>query len=770
MSNIQTEQTVEEIEAGFSDNPYVRSHILIKRSSGEGQDIPLATGNYLKRFSSAKTERRADTNHPAAAHINKDLSGQAVMPGFTTEAENDDASAPRAEREVRYYKAEILPQNVRSDRLRRIADTAFYDIRAEMENQLSFTQPEDTSAPNEEQPSGKKTIVTAGEILSAVPGNTEKRTSVRAQITSFAEKLRHSGQSGRTAARPAEVPCESRDDIPRAIDFYAKRRRRTAVKIIVLAVLFLLTAGLSAVFALSQRSSAYISTGLYAVISLIFLSGAAAACSSELLSGAKALFSGRLNCEAGIPVIYIAAFLQSAALFFAPDDGAGFCLVSPAVIFVMIAFSAGESLMDEQAIRILSRVGKGDMLFLRRADMPGIESGMSDRYAGKNKYLLFGKRTDFVDSPSVTAANAVPDFSRTGAVNVTAFLIALVGGVISGMYASSIIAGLTVAGAILCAGLPVLSRLTPTARLLSANRELAENRCAVFTYSDACEANDSSAVALTETALIDRDGCIIHNIKAVNNADVHRALILCAAAMKSCGSPLAVSAATQAGVSPDKLPKCKDMQYHDEGCVMTCEGHRLFIGSERLMSDNAIQIPLSLDYFDIITGDRRLLFFALDKKIALVLSVSYHIRMSAKESIYELVKSGRRVAAAVFDPNLTAEMISGRSRVSKDDVSRMRAEESLYLRNCSGKPTGSAPGAALWDGTAKGMSALLASCKRLAKIVPVSAAAGVISSILLSVGIFAVSLIFGSYAAVIAAPAAIILCRAAESAAVRLFT
>ena len=770
MTNNQPEKAVEEIEAGLSESPYVRSHILINRSSGEGRDIPVATGNYLKRFSAEKTERRASNNKEGSRSGGSSVTGQAVMPGFTAEAVTPDDS-PRPGREVRYYKAEVLPVNVRSDRLRRIADTAFYDIRAEMENQLTFPQAEDAPAPQTQDTAGKKTIVSAGELLSAVPEVPETKPGVRTRITSFASRLRQSGKASHAPERKAEVPCADRDEIPQAVQFFIKRRRRSAVKIIVLAVLFLLTAGLSAAYALSQRGSAYFSTGLYAVISFIFSAGAAAACSADILTGAKALFSGSFTSEAGIPLLFIAALLQSGALFFAPDGSvAGSSLVAPAVIFVMIVFSAGESLRDEQSVRILTRVRKGGMLLFKRADRPGIEAGMSERYAEKGKYLSYGKKTDYIDDPASVAANAVPESVRNGAVNIFAFILAVAGGVISGMYASSFTAGVTVAGALLCTGLPVLSRLTPTIKLLSANKDLEKKRSAVFTYSDAAAADGTASVAIGESALVDPDGCIIHNIKGVNNADVRRAMILCAAALKACGSPLSNSAANQAGVSPEKLPACVDIRFHDEGCVMTCEGHRLFIGSERLMSDNAVQIPLSLDYFDIITGDRRLLFFALDKKIALVLSVSYHIRMSAKNAVYELAKSGRRVASAVFDPNITPEMIASRARVKNEDVSRMRVEEANYIRRSAGRAVGSSGSAVIWDGTAEGLSAVLGACGKLARVIPVSTAAGIVASILLSAGVFAVSLIFGPYAAVIAAPAAVILCRVAESAAVGIFT
>lgn len=749
-----TAENIETIEAGLIENPYVYGHITTKRSLGGGRAAAAATGDYLRRFSHVPAERRAaprkNYNGPDG-----DLTGQAQIPGI-------EAKTEKTERRQRPKAAARYAE--RSEKLKRIADTAFYDARAEMENQITFPQTGDSGS------SGRtgKVIITPGEIAEELVTG-EKPAGVREKLSVFFQRLRRAGKAVSISARPAEVVCDSPDDLPAAIRFYADRKRRIVIKMAILAGLLALSVIITVLYVISKKSSGFISTELYAVINLVLLALTAASCVFDLKNGIAAILSGGITYEAGLPLIFVSALIGTAAMFFSPANADGAGLLPIIAAFVMLLYSFGDSLFTEHEVRALKRAKNGDLTLLRQARRPGIEEGMSAQYAG-NGYTAFASKTGFVSNIAADVANAVPNSPRLRAVNIVFAVIAPICGIISGMYASSFAAGATVAGALFAAGMPVFSRLVPVSALISENASLRKKGGYIFSYSDAQNNGTTGAYALNQNFFIDPKSSIIHDVKSVVPGSESSCLALCAVAMRECGSPFTASAAALAHRDVNGLPSAQGAEYYDDGCIVNFNGHRLFLGSEKLLSDNAVKIPSNLDYFDIIAGDRRLLFFAIDKQLALVLSVSYHFRQNARKCVSELVKSGRRIATASFDPNVDPETISGRCRVGSDNISRMRIEESIYVYNEAQRSRSKDGSAPVWDGTAAGLAALVRSCRRLLKVISVSLISGSIINVLSCAGIFVLSLLFGTTAAALAVPAAIITGRLLQAAAVKVFS
>ncbi|MCR5781662.1 MAG: hypothetical protein K6G90_02880 [Clostridia bacterium] len=749
-----TAENIETIEAGLIENPYVHWHITTERSPGGGRAAAAAAGDYLRRFSHVPAERRASPrknyNGPDG-----DLAGQAQIPGI-------EAKTGKTERRQRPEAAARYAE--RSEKLKRIADTAFYDARAEMENQITFPQAGDTGN------SGRtgKVVITPGELTEEIVGN-EKNDGFRVKLSGFLQRLRRAGKAVSISDRPADVVCDSPDDLPSAIRFYADRKHRIVIKIAVLAGLLALSVIITVLHIISQKSSGFISTELYAVINLVLLALTAAFCVFDLKNGVVAIRSGGITYEAGLPLIFVSALIGTAAMFFSPSNADGAGLLPITTSFSMLLYSFGESMWNEHAVRSLKHAQKGESTLLKQALRPGIEATMSSQYA-KDGYVAFASKTRFITNIATDISNAVPDSPRLRTINIIFALIAALGGIISGLYASSFAAGATVAGALFAAGMPVFSRLVPVSALISENASLRKKGGYIYSYSDAQSNGTTGAYALNQSFFIDPKSSIIHDVRAVVPESESSCLALCAVAMRECGSPFASSAAALAHRDLDSLKPAHGAEYYDDGCIVNFNGHRLFLGSEKLLSDNAVNIPSDVDYFDIIAGDRRLLFFAIDKQLALILSVSYHFRQNARKCVSELVNSGRRIVSASFDPNVDTETISGRCRVGSDKVSRMRIEESIYIYNEAQRIHSKGSSAPVWDGTAAGLAAIVRSCRRLLKVNSVSLISGAVISLLLCAGIFVLSLLSGTTAASLAVPAALIAGRLLQAAAVKVFS
>jgi Cu2+-exporting ATPase len=252
-------------------------------------------------------------------------------------------------------------------------------------------------------------------------------------------------------------------------------------------------------------------------------------------------------------------------------------------------------------------------------------------------------------------------------------LVALVGGLLT-FSAWYVVVGRDVQDALLFAITVVvitcpdaLGLATPTAVMVGTG--LGAKRGILFKHALALEqAAALDTVVLDKTGTLTRGEPEVVAIATAEATDEKDVLRLVAAAERESEHPLAqaiVTAARDRGLEPPSVDRFEAVPGH--GALATVEGHRLAIGSRRLLDREHVSLDGLADRIAQLAGEgRTTVQVAVDGRIAAVIAIADAPRETAAEAIAALKNLGVRPVMLSGDNRATAQRIA--AELGIDDV------------------------------------------------------------------------------------------------------
>ncbi len=188
-----------------------------------------------------------------------------------------------------------------------------------------------------------------------------------------------------------------------------------------------------------------------------------------------------------------------------------------------------------------------------------------------------------------------------------------------------------------------LGLATPTA-LVAGTGSAARNGILIRNFDALEQAHNVDTVIFDKTGTLTEGTPTVRDVEAVNGIDRNELLRLTAAVQAASEHPLARAIVAIAGKEDQTLPDISNFKSKTGAGVMAeVEGHKVVIGSEALLADQAIDLPTD-DIAQAIKSHegagRTVILIAIDGGFAGYMTLEDRIRENAKQAIADLKARG----------------------------------------------------------------------------------------------------------------------------------
>lgn len=743
-----------EIDPHLAVNPAAEHHILTKRSRRIlADDTGFKADDYYSRFElkPEMPEVKAEDSIPAENGFEESIiPGQQTMADMV--AENPDAqeiSVPveskiTAEEEDPFsnaYKAlkNGAPFFGKSEKLRAIARTASDDIGMEPESQLSFPAFDPMfkfdHTDKKKQPAEKKkkekrteknhsskdfdidenTIVTSRTVFEEPQDVSGKPETLDISATQKGHRFFDVIDNGEFQEEEPVFEINSKQDIRTTSDNLKKIGRMNLIKTCGLLLFGIITGIISIAFSKSVSDGVYNTIG-FTVVNIIFLLLAGIFCIKELAEGVKDILKRKFSVNSGCLMIFIFSLIQAVTAPASSVFPENVKVLVPAAILSMASMTIPRLLLTNNSRLAVSLIGSGNGVSLFRAlSESGIEGSVKSKYAAESESARCNTNVMLPSGIMKKLTNAIPKQFGGNISYIVSIGFSLTVGIACGFISSSFAGAITSFSAMLMASMPLSYSLTAAFLLFKENNSLAGSRSSVISYKSAVEATKTKAIVFDAYDVTEGPSCSIHSIKTFGNIDPKKATLCCAAAMKAGNSPLLDIISQVIAQGDEEIPEADDFIVCNGGIAALTDGNKVLLGTKEFLSENHVFVPED-DYEEkYVTGDRKLLFLAVNGELSMILIVSYHVRRSVSAFFKYLASKDISILIHSSDPNVNPAYIEKKCKLEKNSVSALSEAESAYFRDKSMKTESVLDADVFTDGKLSSISALLKAAFRLSQ-------------------------------------------------------
>lgn len=743
--NDSEESRCEAINPHTTVNPAIEHQILTKRTGKIlSDDTGFKAKSYNQRF-----ELTPEMPELREENVQEELSqtvfpGQQTMADMLSDNENENAAFPvdsqisESEEDpfMLAYKAfrTDSPLNLKfgkSEKLRAIARTAADDAGMEPESQLSFPAfdplfkfPEEKNSKrkikikktekNKKEETkenqifdiDEKDIVTGRNIPEADASVTENETAPEEKTgknNNFFDFLADGG-----TAQEIEAPFEisGKNEIKGVLTTLASQSRIALLKSIALLILGTVLA--VTFFVLDQNR--YL---IQSILGTVFLLLGGIICIKDFADGIRDLMKKKISVTSGVMFIYAAALIQALVSFFSYGE---YRILAPAALISLSAATIPKFLLSNNSRLTAGMFASGSVSIFRNASDGGIDGAVKAKFAGENGILRYSSETVFATGLMKKLTNAVP---KPFGLNVSYLLIlvlALVAGISSAFISKSAMAGITGFTAMLTACMPISYLSAASLMLYNTNSALTKNKSSLISYRCAEDLTKTKAVIFNASDIIEKSACSIHGVKAFGTIDPKEATLYCASVINAGLSPLSSIMKQVTDQSDDEIPEGENTQvFSSLGIMATVNKKQVLLGSREFLKSNGVYIPDENYEAKFLTGDRKLLYLAVDGKFTMLLIVSYHIKRSVSAFFKHLTANGIKLVIHSADPNINPEYIAKKCKLKPDNVFETGDAEGSYFLDKEKKTETALPADVFTDGKISSISTLVRSAFSLTK-------------------------------------------------------
>lgn len=744
--NASEESRCGEINPHTTVNPAIEHQIFTKRTGRIlSDDTGFKAKNYNQRFELTPELPEFRDNAVQEELTFSSIPGQQTMADIVSEDVQEEIFVPiegqiaddEQDPFTAAYKAfrNDTPLDFgKSEKLRAIARTAADDAGMEPESQLSFPVFDPLFKFPDEKPGKKRLTIkkkTKKEknktqenisfdidekdiVTKSVPEeqaenppvfSPEEITETQDKKSRFFEFLADSGSS-----QEVEAPFEigSKNEIRNVLKTLTNQSRTALIKSCGLVVLSVVLMILLLVIDESKNT-------LHSVLSLIFMILSGVVCIKELTEGIKDTVKKKLTLSSCILFIFASALIQIVISFISVSGGA---ILAPAAIIVMTAVTVPKFFLSNNSKLTAGLLASDSVSIFRTASEGGIDGVISEKFTGGKGQLRYSSGAMFATGLMKKLTNAVPKPFGINAAYVMVILFALIAGIASGFISSSVMAGMTAFTGMVITCLPVSYAFTASILLYNTNNNLLKNKSSLISYRCAAEVTETKAIVFNTSDIIEQSACSIHGVKAFGHTDPQKATLYCAAAINAGLSPLAHIMKQVTDQSETEVPEAEDVKIFSSGGIMaTVENSTVLLGSREFLKDNGVYIPDEDYEAKFLTGDRKLLYFAMNGKFTMLLIVSYHIKRSVAAFFKYLTSNGIKIVIHSSDPNITPVYIMKKCKLENDTVFETENAEAAYFSDKEKRTETALPADVFTDGSITALSYLIRNAFTLTKII-----------------------------------------------------
>lgn len=740
--NNSEESRCGEIDPHTTVNPAIQHQILTKRTGRIlSDDTGFKAESYNQRFELTPEMPELRDSKDDTAQIDlldSAIPGQQTMADMVSDNTKEDISVPIegqiSEEDdnpfLSAYKAirNDAPLNFgKSEKLRAIARTAADDAGMEPESQLTFPAfdpifkfPEDTkkkkikkiktekknkSKIKEQKPFDidEKEIVTnhTSETTKDAENITVKEVSEKLQDRKkkVFEFLSDTGNS-----QKVEPPFEigSKNEIRSVLETLTKHSRTALIRSLVL-----LLTGFVLLIIVSILSDS--NPALCSALSFIGIILSGIVCMKELADGIKDIRKFRFSLNSGTLLIFISAFIQTVASFLSASDiKNGINILAPAAIISLASVTIPKFLLSNNSKLTAGMFTSASVSIFRSASDGGIDGALQNKFTESNGFLRYSSNTAFATGLMARLTNAIPKPFGLNAVYVIVSVIALISGIASGIISSSAITGVTALTGMIISCVPITYALSAALLLYNSNNNLSKHKSSLISYRCASDLTETKAIVFNASEIIEQSACSIHGVKTFGYIDPKKSTIYCASAINGGMSPIASIMKQVTDQSEMDVPEAENVEVFASGGIKaTVENNIVLLGSRDFLTENGVHIPDENYEDELITGDRKLLYFAVNGSFSMLLIVSYHIKRSVAAFFKYLTANGIKLIIHSSDPNITSAYITKKCKLGKETIFETSDAEALYFMDKEKKTETALPADVFTDGSMVALSKLI---------------------------------------------------------------
>ncbi len=440
----------------------------------------------------------------------------------------------------------------------------------------------------------------------------------------------------------------------------------------VVALSLMLVPALFDLFAIDAPAFAAGGLGL-AIANIVVLFAGAYLALPAIISGFKALFSGKVNCETAGALAVVLSFVHAVVMIFNKEpDGAATYFYSAAAIFALLLNTEGRR-NDMQ--RMLSNFEfcafeSNSSLYAVRSienEKDAFEVGRGLKMG--NPEILYSGKIAFPENfiaNSRACSTAETCVKRN--IIISAAISAVVA-ILAGIINKDVFQAVSALTGTFCLTAPLSVLLSLAIPLYLENKKLNENGAMVASYDAAEECSSAVAAAIDSADLFDRAACEMHGMKDFKTVRIDDVLLYATAIVLKSGGPLSGVFNGIIGGSTEILPPVKDMIYEDRlGLSATIYGQRVLLGNRNLLVHHNIDVPLKSEEDKYKLSGRKVVYIAIDSQVAAMFVVKYVEDSTLTESLHELEDNGFNLVVRTDDPNVTDEMLALKFSVASKNI------------------------------------------------------------------------------------------------------
>lgn len=735
-----------EIDPHTTINPATEHQIFTKRSGRIlSDDTGFKAKSYNQRFE-LTPEMPEIRDESAQEELTQDtIIGQQTMADMVSENVQENISVPiegqisNDEQDTfaaayKSFRNDTPLSFGKSEKLRAIARTAADDAGMEPESQLSFPAfdplfkfPEEKTEnkksrkkkkikPERIKPEEKQIFdIDEKEIVTKSPQeeqdeknsspSPEETAEIHDRKSKFFEFLTDSG-----ASQEIEAPFEigNKNEIRNILNILTKQSRIALIKSCGLFVLGIILMILLLVIDETKNT-------LHSVLSFIFLILSGIVCIKELTDGIKDTGKKKITLSSCILLIFASALLQTVISFFSVTDGV---ILAPSAIIVMAAVTMPKFFLSNNSKLTSGMFLSDSVSIFRTASEGGIDGVISEKFTNGKGHLRYSSGAMFATGLIKKLTNAIPRPFGVNAAIIMVIIFAFIAGLASGFISSSVMAGMTAFTGMVITCLPVSYAFTASFLLYNTNNSLSKNKSSLISYRCAAEVTETKAIVFNTSDIIEQSACSIHGVKAFGHTDPQKATLYCAAAINAGLSPLAHIMKQVTDQSETEVPEAEEVEiFSSKGIKATVENSVVLLGNSEFLKENGIYIPDENYEEKFLTGDRKLLYFAMDGKFTMLMIVSYHIKRSVAAFFKYLTANDIKLVIHSSDPNITPAYIMKKCKLKEDTVFETENAEAAYFSDKEKRTESALPADVFTDGSITALSSLIRSAFTLNKTI-----------------------------------------------------
>lgn len=747
-NTVTQESRCGEINPHTTVNPATAHQIFTKRSGRVlSDDTGFKAKSYNQRFElTPELPEMRDENAQEEITIDT-IIGQQTMADMVAENVQEEISVPiegqisdeENDMFAAAYKAFRNEPSLdfgKSEKLRAIARTAADDAGMEPESQLSFPAfdplfkfPEEKAEKKRIRKNKKakpkktkteekqifdideKEIVTKLTQTQQEENKSEFVPETKAEITDrknrFFEFLTDTGSSQEVEA-PFEI--NSKNEIRNVLKILTKQSRTALIKSCGLFVLGIILMIILIVVDETKNT-------LQSALSLLFLILSGIICIKEFSDGIKDTARKKITLNTCMLMIFASALLQTVIAFFSPAGGV---ILSPAAIFTMVAVVMPKFFLSNNSKLSSGMFVSDNLSIFRTASEGGIDGVISEKFTNGNGTLRYSSGTLFATGLMKKLTNAIPKPFGANAAYFMVIVFALIAGIASGFISSSVLSGMTAFTGMIITCLPVSYTFTAAVILYNTNNSLSKNKSSLISYKCAAEVTKTKAIVFNTSDIIEQSACSIHGVKAFGNINPQKATLYCASAINAGLSPLAYIMKQVTDQSDKDIPEAENAEIFSSGGIRaTVENSVVLLGSREFLKENNVYVPEENYEEKFLTGDRKLLYFAIDGRFTMLLIVSYHIKRSVAAFFKYLSANDIKIVIHSSDPNITPAYIEKKCKLKEACVFETESAESAYFSDKEKKTETALPADVFTDGSITAVSNLIRSAFTLNRTIEI---------------------------------------------------